>query len=411
MNNCYKVVMQMVKAAIHNEELNLTEDISEQEWEEVFDILARNGMLGITYAKMNSKADAVKLPDEYKNRWKMTAFQTGIRQASNQVALGAIMKGAKEAGVKLVIFKGYAVSILYPEPLMRLSCDSDIYVDIQNKEKAIEIIKANGFDYKEAGSKVNVPVFVNNKGNKIELHNRLWEDYEGKLTDILDSYHLTDESKYITIPLNGEEIYTLGINEHLIFQMYHIIKHFSLEGVGIKYFSDITLYVNRYINQIDIKKFWSRMKAIHYDTFCDVFFQIAVEYFGMNAKIIRKPVARESIENIIDDFMHVGKVDDSDENSWKIMHLLMPYYMQEREVPKGRMQRIRYLLFPLPNELTQHYQYAQKHKFLLPVAWIHRALNRLILGRKHQDSEQSAALRSKKVEHRLKLLEEVRLTK
>ena len=153
------------------------------------------------------------------------------------------------------------------------------------------------------------------------------------------------------------------------------------------------------------------MEEIHYDKFCDIFFRIAVDYLGMNSRILCNRTCKECPDDVIDDFMRVGKVDDNDEDSWKIMHLLMPYYMQEKEVPKSSWKRIKYIIFPSVEELTENYQYVKKAgRILLPVAWVHRIINRFIVGIR-KEKEPGVLIKSKKLNHRLKLLNEVGLTK
>lgn len=409
MEKSYRIVIELLHASMYKKTLHLSEILSNEEWEEVIKLLEMNKMLGVSYKTVEMLSDEEKPSKEIMNAWKNKAFAIGIMQMQKNIYIRNFLEEANKRGLTLVLFKGIPLAELYPEPAMRYSCDTDIFVYKEEKEMAEQLLLEQGFVH--VGGKENVPDYIKDNKVKIELHSRLWEDYENEQTKYLDLLSLTNREKIVCDNFNGVKIYTLGYNEHFIFQMFHIIKHFSLEGVGIKYLMDVSLYVNKYIHLLDKEYFWEVMKQLNYDIFCDAFFKLAVEYFGMNKDILNEKYASKRYsDELLDDIFMVGKLGADDDSAWKVMHLLMPYYLQEREVPCSRWQRMRYIVFPKAEELSDYYSYAKKNRFLLPVAWIHRIINRILKDNNKQEEDVDTLKKTKKVEHRLKLLKDMELT-
>lgn len=409
MEKSYRIVIELLHASMYKKTLHLSEILSNEEWEEVIKLLEMNKMLGVSYKTVEMLSDEEKPSKEIMNAWKNKAFAIGIMQMQKNIYIRNFLEEANKRGLTLVLFKGIPLAELYPEPAMRYSCDTDIFVYKEEKEMAEQLLLEQGFVH--VGGKENVPDYIKDNKVKIELHSRLWEDYENEQTKYLDLLSLTNREKIVCDNFNGVKIYTLGYNEHFIFQMFHIIKHFSLEGVGIKYLMDVSLYVNKYIHLLDKEYFWEVMKQLNYDIFCDAFLKLAVEYFGMNKDILNEKYASKRYsDELLDDIFMVGKLGADDDSAWKVMHLLMPYYLQEREVPCSRWQRMRYIVFPKAEELSDYYSYAKKNRFLLPVAWIHRIINRILKDNNKQEEDVDTLKKTKKVEHRLKLLKDMELT-
>lgn len=406
----YQIVLELLNCAIHEKKYESKIEITGNIWKEVWDILSQNGLAGVVFRTVQELDEKNRPNEELLNKWKKYSFSCGMRQIIQNKNVYAVIDDAKKAGITLIVIKGNALALLYPEPNMRISCDSDLYVDISHKDEAISVIVNNGYKYKQEGSKENVPVFIKDKGGKIELHNRLWEDYQSELTDVLDSFNLTDENKCIKISDGKNEFLTLGYTEHLIFQIFHIVKHFSLEGIGLKYICDISLYAEKYINNINWDDFWQKMKVLHYDIFCDALFKIAVKYMGLDKNILREEYKDKVVnDELIEDIIRIGKVNDEDVVSWNAMGKLLPYFLQEKKAPVSKWEKFRNKFFPTQNDLSDYYEYAKKNKLLLPIAWGHRFFHSRKYEAEHKITQEDKRKKNDKYEHRITLLNEAGL--
>jgi hypothetical protein len=282
----------------------------------------------------------------------------------------------QEEGIKAIVLKGYVLAALYPDLFLRYSSDLDLKLSPEDKDKVHEILTGRlGFSYNEADSKNNVKLYSHN-GLKIEAHYTLWEDYHGENIDILIKEKLDDADTLIQAPITDDvTVWTLGPTEHLILQMFHIIKHYIVEGIESRYFIDIALFVNQYKDNIDFQRFYRVFEEMGFEKFCAVYFTKCIEYFGMDESVLPKVdrVYPEDEKAFLYDIVFVGKKDLSDRSSYSLLGILSPYVNGKKETGEKKEHRILQALFPSSKDIDDKYSYCKKYHFLLPIAWIHRA--------------------------------------
>lgn len=337
---------------------------------------------------------------------------TVLKEYEKYRCLRDIITLSKKEGLHFVIFKGCILADLYPQYAERISCDSDIYIDKEEKEQALKLLYTYGYEKNEEHSKEEVTVLVHKERfHTIELHTCLWEDYIGKRLSILDSFELTREDKRITLEACGFEVTTLGYQEHLIYQLFHIIKHFSLQGVGMKYLADITLYVNAYGKYLDYDDFWNKLEQLGYTKFCYYLFVICVEYLGMDDTILsgREMTMGDELYGFMQDLLQVGNPSDGNQVSWQIFGTLTPYFTGEKKTSTSKWKRRLEVLFPRAEDLRDDFAYAREHKILLPIAWVHKILMYFIKYQKHKDEWYNASEKLNAAEYRIGLMNDMGL--
>ena len=139
----------------------------------------------------------------------------------------------EENKIKHIPLKGSVLRKYYPEPWMRTSCDIDILVEKENLQAAIEALKANEFQYENAGAH-DVSMWTPS-GVHLELHFDLIE------SDVAEkSAQLLLQAWERAQPCEGC-LYRLQFDD-AFFYFYHIAhmaKHFLHGGCGVRPFVDI----------------------------------------------------------------------------------------------------------------------------------------------------------------------------
>lgn len=383
-NNEIKYCMSIINSVITKEPITENYD-NEIDFDLVLKYTFQNGLLGICF---NVLFNSTKFTDiQFKNQLRKSIVFRMINQKKSNDTILTLLEAAEQSNISMVLFKGLEIARLYPDPNLRFSSDADIYVSLEERESAIHFLEEKGFSYKEKGSKEDVLNFLNQEGCKIELHSCLWEDYRGSLTKKLDKFDLLNPDKLLKVNYNGKSYYTMGYEDHLIFQMFHIIKHFILESVGIRYLIDVTLFINSHIDEIDFNDFWEKMRLLKYEEFCYYYFSLGIKYFSLNPKCIEdvsgKYAYDDSVEEImINEFWVIDK-EEKDEyfGTYNAIGMMSDYLMQDVE----HSSITKRLLFPKANEISDVYPYLNKFPFLLPIAWIQRAIKKTILVVKDDD--------------------------
>lgn len=378
------------------------------DWKVVEEIAKEQITLPVLYHGLWANGRLGLLPQEIQEEWKEITCVTAIREMSRNADLERVLQAAAEWNIKLICFKGNVIARLYPEWKTRISGDSDIYVYERDKSKAVKLLQDLGYRQYMEDSKEMVPVYVHPfRNHKIELHFSLWEDYEGYQMELLDSMQLTREESLIKIKIGNADAWTLSPTNHLIFQMFHIIKHFVVQGIGTRYMLDITCFVNHHLNELDKDMFWSCMEQLHYTDFCIHYFRLCIKYLDLNQDILPNQDCLDDEnkqDKLLTDMMAFSNREKAD---YKVITLMSPY-LEGRETRSGGsvMRKLR-LIFPKPDVLQDDFAYAKKHHILLPIAWVHK-WGRFVKNRLTGKST-SAVNKLEEADSRIAIMQEMKL--
>ena len=406
----WELYMYLLRCAIRGEQLNTEEleKFQKIESSKMREKASKSGQLFLLEVYINEYAKYRKEDNIPKSR----GLKQVIYEYEKYKCIRNVLVLAEEHKLPFIIFKGCVLADLYPQYIQRSSCDTDIFIEHEYRQQAIDMLVEAGYIINEEHSKNEVCVLKYSKyPHTIELHSCLWEDYEGKRLDILKSFGLTDEDKLIELETSGYKVTTLGYEEHLIYQLFHIIKHFSLEGVGMKYLADITLYVDAYGKYIDYSHMWERLEQLDYAKFSHYLFAICIEFLGMDDAILtgRQMAMGDEFYEFMIDLFNGGVMYEDKHDKWQILGMMTPYFTGEKKGAKRKIGRKLAVIFPRARDLQDNYPYVNKYPFLLPVAWIHKAVKYLIKYNKKSDSWYSAGEKLNVAEHRIDLMDKLGL--
>ena len=354
---------------------------NEVDWDGLISAAGMGEVVTLLYKKLNQLTGENR-PDEAKLQWlRNYSMMRGMQRLQSYALFSDVLKRAEEQSIQVIVFKGPVLGNLYPEPMMRSSCDIDIYVEPKDLKSMEQLLVEFGFKKNEEHSKDVVPVYLYEKMLMLEVHCCLYEDYTGKRIDLLNKMDLTNPNKLIKMNVSGMEITTLGYEEHLIFLLFHLIKHISYSGCSLKTIIDIVLYINAYIDKIAKEDFWKKMKQLNYDNFCRTLFSIGCYYFGMTQEIFidgsySESVAKTTMLHLYDTgILKVSaKGKEEDRRAASIAYQSLQG-KEDKEISKLRMWKKTF--FPSSKDLSFRYMYARKHPSLVWIAWIHRAFNNI----------------------------------
>lgn len=369
--------MYLLKECLYNQKNTEIESRS-YDWNFLYKIAAKNNIAGIIYSTLAKSEIWNVIPSPIRFVWERDVKNNILKEAKKYFAIKLILEKSKNEDIKLVFFKGCILANLYPQYLLRISGDTDIFVYERDLPKAVDLLERIGYKKDEEHSKENVQVYHSAEFlHLIELHTCLWEDYEGPKMTLLEKMDLTEEKSLISINVCGMDLLTLGYTEHLIYQMFHIIKHFSLETIGIRYLVDITLYIRQYYDKIDLKVFWDKMNLLGYSSFCYSFFELCIQYLDLEQEILEfaGQVQAADKNELLWDMITLGGMVNEDPASWQILGIITPYLIGDEAIPTSKFARQIKVLFPSRKALPDKFNYAKENGFLLPIAWVHKMVD------------------------------------
>ncbi|WP_026493694.1 nucleotidyltransferase domain-containing protein [Butyrivibrio sp. XPD2002] len=370
--------------------------------------LSKRNKCGLLFNNVvNKNPEVFHIDDETLDKWNSDSKKEFVEAYNMFNEFKRVMTAFDENNIDVVILKGYVLAALYPSIFQRYSSDLDIKLEPEDKMKVRKVLTRDlGFVWDEADSKENVDIYYNND-LKIEAHYTLWEDYEGENIEILKAERMDDPATLIDVDVaEGVKVKTLGITEHLILQMFHIVKHYILEGIESRYFCDIAFFVNKYQDEIDYNRFWTAFEKMHFDEFCVIYFTECIKHFGMTDKALagRKQQLPEDELAFLNDIIFLGKRDVHDNADYSLLGILSPYVNGGKKSAESRKGRALQALFPSVQDIDKKYSYCKKYPILLPIAWVHRAFRTIFFKLTKGGKVYGAGRKLKESEYRIQMM-------
>lgn len=369
MNNNTKLFLSLIRDYIQQVSsedtirTHIEETDAKIEWELIFKLAAYNNALPFVYNQVNKLADEFRI----EQRFMISIKNMIIRRSSNQIIaddyLTKIIDALNNANIQFIILKGVILSKLYPNPEYRYSSDADIHIDSNYFDAVHKIMTDMGYQHKYANT-VSYDYSYLLNGVHIEIHTRLFEDFYDKHSKVLEEYGLDSLVHTMNYNILGKDIVSLQPNEFLIHNICHLTKHFVDSGINLRHLMDITIYVNSYIDQLDINHVMTFFMKMKIAEFVEYTFYICNKYLGMTdiPEISYTHINENVLAEFLSDFLEhtaEGHTDISKTSAF------LAYYKDDKSIIKERI---------IPNQsiLSDRYKYAKKHKLLLPIAWVHR---------------------------------------
>ena len=313
--------------------------------------------------------------------FKSSAFRYIFSQIQRTNHFLEVYKKLSEKNIKILVFKGIIFRNMYNNPDDRISSDEDILIKKEDYEKVKEFFLSEGFEFIDKGEEC--AYFSKSTGLCIEVSTSLFS-HESKAYGHLNKLFEDVFEKSIKINLDKIDILTLSHEQHLIYIVFHNMKHFLTGGFGIRQVADFSKYIETYGEYINWEKFWSDLKDLNYDTFALTLIEISLKYLGFHDDKITYPDNITSFdelknsqkyyinsESLINDILDAGVFGASTMD--RKHTALMTLDAVEDKKKSNRLKAV----FPNVNYLKDNYTYLQKYPILLPVAWGQRILSYL----------------------------------
>lgn len=313
--------------------------------------------------------------------FKSSAFRYIFSQIQRTNHFLEVYKKLSEKNIKILVFKGIIFRNMYNNPDDRISSDEDILIKKEDDEKVKDFFLSEGFEFIDKGEEC--AYFSKSTGLCIEVSTSLFS-HESKAYGHLNKLFEDVFEKSIKINIDKIDILTLSHEQHLIYIVFHNMKHFLTGGFGIRQVADFSKYIETYGEYINWEKFWSDLKDLNYDTFALNLIEISLKYLGFNNDKITYPGNITSFdelknsqkyyinsESLINDILDAGVFGASTMD--RKHTALMTLDAVEDKKKSNRLKAV----FPNVNYLKDNYTYLQKYPILLPVAWGQRILSYL----------------------------------
>lgn len=326
------------------------------------------GMIAQAVKKLDSKYQPSKQRMSYLNQYlgfTLQNYEMKIR------TLSKIKEVLERAETRYLLVKGAVTRELYPAPALRTSGDTDVIVDTENYENVVETLKTNGFTLLAQRRNVSVLKYGD---EDIEIHNEL-----ESINDKTDELFLNPFDGAISE--NNGNMYILKPEYSLLYTIIHFLMHIKAGGAGVRMLMDIDVLIRKstkaaqnhlfvLADEVDITKAVSITFAL-----CKAWFNTPIE---TDYDLKSEPEFFETITSMILD----GGTFGFDNGGAGLVYLTKAMDENKEVTAITRLKALFKYLFPKRSYLTDTYDYAKKHTFLLPFAYINRVFDALFKRKK-----------------------------
>lgn len=402
----------LVRESIHKDYKGEPYDYSQVDWNRVHELARDSKLLPIMIRRLKTVPEACAALGDSINGLSMLGIRYAIDEMNKKRLLIKLLNEAKEKDIPVLVFKGVVLSQLYPEPSLRISCDTDLYIDEEIRQKMIDIFLENGYEFHEEDSNENVKKYLHPSGHYIELHSKLTTYIKGTKINTLWDMRLTDARVHGIY--DGVECDTIAYGEQLIFLMFHLFKHLMGEHANLRFLTDILLFLYGYIDEMDVEVLKERMVGLGYwKCFCNMY-GIGLRYLGFEKLEKLEAVGlekynEEAAEALIEELLLYYFDEEDEEFRLDLTYSMTPYLTGDDNDCEGKGANGSMLayLFPPYKHFPEEYTYVKKCPILLPIGWIHRIIKYVWETKISKKHRMTGTTRLRKVDEKVNRLKKM----
>ena len=259
---------------------------------------SEQGVLAVVWDSIShyesDKVRSVFLSDRsLKIRWAINVEHIEQKYAKQKAAIVAMAHFFASHGIRMMILKGYGLSLNYPIPEHRPCGDIDIWLfgvetDPAGKSHIVNVqTKADDLLRNELKIKIDEDehhhtvfyfdgVMVENHYDFLNIHahasNRV---IEKRLQSLV-----REEMESVTV--DGETVYLPSADFNALFLLRHAAAHFAAENIGLRHLLDWKYFVERNSASVDWVSLETFAKELNMHKFLHCLNGICIDYLGMS---------------------------------------------------------------------------------------------------------------------------------
>ena len=295
--------------------------IKSDNWDEVYNLANQQGLLAVVLDGIEKLPDDKRPPKEILLNWIGEVLQSyEQRYEAYQKALGSLAGYYSKKGLKIMLIKGYACGINWPNPKHRPCGDIDVWM-FGKQEEADSLVR------KEKGIKVDTSHHHHTtfewNGFLVENHYDFVNTKDLKTSKSMEKIFKElgrDDSHWIEV--DGERVYVPSPDLHALFLIRHLALHFASVSVNLRQLIDWAFFVEKHTSEINWQWLIETLKKYHMLDFYNCINAICVGDLGFSVHIFSCVQFDPSLKDRV------------------LKDILEPEYVAEE--PKGLIRRLRY---------------------------------------------------------------------
>lgn len=275
------------------------------------------------------------------NEWKAFFFEWMGRSLKMEQAnviqkevLNDLAQKWTDAGCRVMVMKGHASGLLYPNPNHRSKGDIDCYL-FEDYAKGNDIAREVGAEVDESWYKHSVISFKEEtfENHQFFVHTRDG-NYGKRLEKELENALKVEDAQFAPL---SEYVICPPVQWTAMFLTYHACAHFVSEGLNLKQVLDWAMFLRKHQFDVNWSRFYEFCDGLHLGRFADVATAIAKYHLGIqitNGAIrTESPYTERVLESTLNDNDYVfGSGKGNWYNRFHLVRNLWTYRWKYRDI-------------------------------------------------------------------------------
>lgn len=249
------VFLEILKAGMWGVRPQVPEGFDE--WTKVVMSAKSQSVLGVVAQVMLSDEDVSShLPQDMKARLKKFLMNNLLTHNLLNNTLIKVVSTLREGGVESVLLKGQGLARNYPQPELRQCGDIDLYVGLENAEKAHDLLSpiAEKVDAKATIDHYKHYHVIMPGGVEVEVHRYTDNHLTKKLEETYQAASAKGTTEGLVVyDFAGTPVNTPADDFNAFFIFNHLFHHFLTSGIGLRQFCDWMMFLHARKGRLDLE--------------------------------------------------------------------------------------------------------------------------------------------------------------
>ena len=337
-------LLVLVRLGIHPTLALPVEPLFVSDWEEVYKMAITHGVAAIAfdgYSRLyNSGMIHNDMELNLKRQWLGNMIQSELNYKRYEEVIGHLASFYRKENIRMMILKGYGLSLNYPNPTHRPCGDVDIWTFNENRRADRVLHERLGIEIDNTHHRHTVFHFEDqmfeNHYDFVNTHSHS----SNKVVELRLKELVSDG--FETIFIDSNPIFIPSPNFNAIFLLRHTAAHFAASQMSIRQLLDWGFFVQRYHDKVDWNWIISLLSEVGSLSFFRIINGICVDqlgfskdYFPKDRDILQERVLNDLFEPEFKAIVPAGFISSLvwrynrwHSNAWK-HHLVYPESMNK----------------------------------------------------------------------------------
>lgn len=302
--------------------------------------------------------------------------QAAMHKIRTEEFLNIYRKLQKE-GITPLVVKGIVCQSLYPNTLLRIAVDDDLFVPDHSFTACHHFLLDYGLNADTPVTNINsvdeISYHQEESPIYIELHRTLFPKTSSAYGHFNKLFKQAS-ARSVWVQTENSNIKTLCPTDHLLYLILHAFKHFLHSGIGIRPLCDIALFAERYNQEIDWNHIKTSLISINAFDYARALFCI-IDLYLMPDASYSKSIAEWDIRSIDSEALLQDILESGIHGASSMSRLHSSTITLNAVTNRKKDTSIMHSIFLPMKSMKSKYPYLNKFPLLLPFAWIQRSFH------------------------------------